>query len=149
MGFSSSRFTEKHLLVVHKHNLGIAIAEIDWKPMIGYFLSIALEERNSHRPATIETAIIYGNRGISRVCRDYYGFWWIVGRAKFTGIPRLFNRECAVRHIVFHSPEEFISPDLIETARREWDQQLSPFLAKDPQKERILDEVQALILALF
>jgi hypothetical protein len=44
---------------------------------------------------------------------------------------------------------EFICPDLIETARREWNQQLSPFLAKAPQKERILDEVQALILALF
>jgi hypothetical protein len=49
MGFSSSRFTEKHLLVVHKHNLGIAKAEINWKPIIGYFLSIALEEGNSHR----------------------------------------------------------------------------------------------------
>ena len=87
--------------------------------------------------------------GASRVCRDYYDLWWILGREKFTGIPTLFGKKCAVRHIVFHSPEELISPDLIETAQHEWDQQLSPFLANATRKERIMDEVQTLILALF
>jgi predicted nucleotidyltransferase component of viral defense system len=87
--------------------------------------------------------------GASRVCRDYYDLWWILGREKLSGVPDLFTRKCEVRRVVFQKPEELISPDLIETARREWDQQLSPFLTRAPRMEKVLAEVQRLIPALF
>lgn len=87
--------------------------------------------------------------GGSRVCRDYYDLWWILSREKLTGVPSLFVKKCAVRQVAFQSPEEFTSPDLVETARREWDQQLSPFLTKAPVIEDVLAEVKTLILALF
>jgi uncharacterized protein len=87
--------------------------------------------------------------GASRVCRDYYDLWWILKREKLTGVPDLFARKCAVRQVSFHSPEDFVDLDLMETARREWDQQLSPFLAKATPKEKVLAEVQTLILSLF
>lgn len=87
--------------------------------------------------------------GASRVCRDYYDLWWILKREKLTGIPDLFARKCAVRQVSFQSPEDFTAPDLMETARREWDQQLSPFLMKPPPKEKVLAEVQTLIHSIF
>jgi uncharacterized protein len=87
--------------------------------------------------------------GASRVCRDYYDLWWILNREKLTGVPDLFSKKCAVRQVSFHSPEDFVDPDLMETARREWDQQLSPFLMKTTPKEKVLAEVQTLILSLF
>ena len=87
--------------------------------------------------------------GASRVCRDYYDLWHILSREKLTGIPDLFLRKCEVRKVIFRSPDELVSPDLVETARREWDQQLSPFLTKAPRMEKVLTEIQALIPALF
>jgi predicted nucleotidyltransferase component of viral defense system len=87
--------------------------------------------------------------GASRVCRDYYDLWWILGREKLTGVPALFARKCTIRRVAFHSPEDFVNPDLIETAHREWDQQLSLFLTKAPRTEKVLAEVQTLILTLF
>jgi len=61
----------------------------------------------------------------------------------------LFLKKCEVRKVTFHSPDELVSPDLIETARREWDQQLSPFLVEALKADRVLSEVQAHIPALF
>jgi hypothetical protein len=87
--------------------------------------------------------------GASRVCRDYYDLWWILGREKLNDVPALFARKCALRQISYQSPEELIRPELIEIARCAWDQQLSPFLTAAPSKEKVLDEVQTLILALF
>jgi hypothetical protein len=75
--------------------------------------------------------------------------WWILGREKLSGVPDLFTRKCEARRVVFQRPEELVSPDLIETARREWEQQLSPFLTKTPRVEKVLAEVQRLIPALF
>ena len=87
--------------------------------------------------------------GASRVCRDYYDLWWILGRENLTGVPELFARKCANRQLAFRSTQELVSPDLIETARREWDQQLSQFLSKAHPVEKVLTEVQALIVTLF
>jgi predicted nucleotidyltransferase component of viral defense system len=87
--------------------------------------------------------------GASRVCRDYYDLWWILKRETLTGVWDLFARKCAVRQVVFQKPEELVSPELIETARREWDQQLSAFLVNAPVMEEVLSEVQKLIPALF
>ncbi|MFA5079838.1 MAG: nucleotidyl transferase AbiEii/AbiGii toxin family protein [Dehalococcoidia bacterium] len=87
--------------------------------------------------------------GASRVCRDYYDLWYILSREKLTGIPDLFVKKCKVRNVAFHSPDELVSPELVETARREWDQQLSPFLVKALTANKVLSEVQTLIPALF
>ncbi|MBM3126543.1 MAG: nucleotidyl transferase AbiEii/AbiGii toxin family protein [Chloroflexi bacterium] len=87
--------------------------------------------------------------GASRVCRDYYDLWYILGREKLTGIPELFAGKCRVRKVAFHSSEELISPSLIETARREWDQQLSPFLATALKMDKVIAEVQTRIQDLF
>lgn len=87
--------------------------------------------------------------GASRVCRDYYDLWYILSREKLTGIPDLFAKKCKVRKVTFHSPEELISPSLIETARREWDQQLSPFLTTVLKMDKVIAEVQTRIQDLF
>ena len=87
--------------------------------------------------------------GASRVCRDYYDLWYILSREKLTGVPELFVKKCEVRNVIFHSPDELVSPVLIDTARREWNQQLSPFLTKTPKVEKVLTEVQSLIPAIF
>jgi hypothetical protein len=87
--------------------------------------------------------------GASRVCRDYYDLWWILGREKLISVAELFARKCALRKVAYQSPGDLTHPDLIETARREWDQQLSPFLTAAPEKETVLAEVQVLISALF
>jgi len=87
--------------------------------------------------------------GASRVCRDYYDLWYILRRENLTGIPDLFAKKCQVRKVAYHSPNELVSPDLIETAQREWDQQLSPFLSEVLNADEALSKVQELILALF
>jgi len=87
--------------------------------------------------------------GASRVCRDYYDLWYILSQEKLNGIPDLFVKKCKVRNVAFHSPDELVSRELVETARREWDQQLSPFLVKPLAANKVLSEVQALIPALF
>jgi len=87
--------------------------------------------------------------GASRVCRDYYDLWYILRREKLTDVPDLFVQKCKVRKVAFHSPDELVSPELIETARREWDQQLSPFVVKALSADKVLSEVKSLIPALF
>jgi uncharacterized protein len=87
--------------------------------------------------------------GASRVCRDYYDLWSILSREKLIGVPDLVKKKCAVRGVAYQLPDEFISPDLVETARREWNQQLSPFLRNPPEMERVLAEIRKLILGLF
>ncbi len=52
--------------------------------------------------------------GASRACRDYYDLWYILRREKLTGIPDLFLEKCKVRKVAFHSPDELVSPGLIE-----------------------------------
>jgi hypothetical protein len=87
--------------------------------------------------------------GASRVCRDYYDLWYILSLEKLADIPDLVAAKCSVRGIRFGTPADFVSPNLIETARREWNQQLSPFIPAAPAVAKVLGEVQALILALF
>jgi predicted nucleotidyltransferase component of viral defense system len=87
--------------------------------------------------------------GASRVCRDYFDLWSILSREKLTGVPDLVKKKCAVRGVAYRSPDEFVSPELVETARREWNQQLSPFLRNPPERERVLAEIRKLVLDLF
>jgi predicted nucleotidyltransferase component of viral defense system len=87
--------------------------------------------------------------GASRVCRDYYDLWFILGREKLSGVPQLVTKKCAVHGIGTTSPRDFVSEQLMDIAHREWDQQLRPFVPDVPEAERVLSEVRALILHLY
>jgi uncharacterized protein len=89
--------------------------------------------------------------GASRVCRDYYDLWAVLGHTdRLEGqIPDLLARKCAVREITFAAPAEFLAEDLLTVARREWAQQLLPFVPHAPPVEQVLEEVRPLILALW
>lgn len=89
--------------------------------------------------------------GASRVCRDYYDLWSVLRReGRLNGrIPDLARRKCEVRDVTFDSPEAFLAEELLAVARREWNQQLLPFVAEAPSAERVLAEVRPLILSLW
>ena len=89
--------------------------------------------------------------GASRVCRDYYDLWSVLrreGRLK-SQIPNLVRRKCEVRDVTFESPEAFLAEELLAVARREWNQQLLPFVPNAPPVEQVLAEVRPLIIALW
>ena len=49
----------------------------------------------------------------------------------------------------FESPEDFLTGELLAVAKREWNQQMLPFVRNAPPVERLLAEVRPLILALW
>jgi predicted nucleotidyltransferase component of viral defense system len=89
--------------------------------------------------------------GASRVCRDYYDLWSVLRREGRLNsrIPNLVRRKCEVRDVTFESPVAFLAEELLAVARREWNQQLLPFLPNAPPVEQVLAEVRPLILALW
>lgn len=89
--------------------------------------------------------------GASRVCRDYYDLWFILSRENLAGraIPELVQQKCALRGVPFTEPQQLLADDLLQTARREWQAQLAPFLTAPVPHEQILAEVGSLILALW
>jgi hypothetical protein len=60
----------------------------------------------------------------------------------------LVDRKCAMRGISFEKPYAFISDDLLAVARREWKQQLLPFVPDAPPAKELLEQVEGLILSL-
>ncbi|MDD5368045.1 MAG: nucleotidyl transferase AbiEii/AbiGii toxin family protein [Anaerolineaceae bacterium] len=89
--------------------------------------------------------------GASRVCRDYYDLWNLLrlpGLLSPDLIP-LLEQKCAVRHVSFASPQDFISDDLLAVASSEWPQQLLPFVPEAPSAAEILPQVQSLILSVW
>lgn len=89
--------------------------------------------------------------GASRVCRDYHDLWAVLSSEAEMGnsFPDVVRKKCASRNISFSSPEEFLSADLQEIARQEWEQQLSPFVPNAPSVDRVLDDLHTLIPRLF
>jgi len=59
------------------------------------------------------------------------------------------RRKCEVRDVTFESPESFLAEELLAVARREWNQQLLPFVSNAPPVEQVLAEVRPLIFALW
>lgn len=114
------KIQERHLLHDFGENLEMSISGYSLEEIVAEKLRALLQSRQK-----------LANRGwgASRVCRDYYDIWYILGREKLIGIPDLFLKKCEVRKVAFLLTDELISPDLIQTARRAWNQQLSPFLA--------------------
>jgi predicted nucleotidyltransferase component of viral defense system len=89
--------------------------------------------------------------GASRTCRDYYDLWSILRQeGRFSGlIPDLVSRKCQVRNVTYDSPETFLADELLDVARREWNEQLLPFVPSAPSAELVLSEARSLILALW
>lgn len=89
--------------------------------------------------------------GASRVCRDYYDLWSVLTREGRLNnqIPDLTRRKCDVRRVAFESPEDFLVGDLQDVARREWRQQLLPFVPSAPMADQVLAELRPLIIALW
>ena len=89
--------------------------------------------------------------GASRVCRDYYDLWWVLQQeGRMDGVvPALVDRKCNVRNVKYESPEDFLAAELLTVAKREWNQQLAPFVSNTPSVEQLLVDVRPLILALW
>ncbi len=89
--------------------------------------------------------------GASRVCRDYYDLWSVLRRGDWQGgsIPDLVRRKSDLCEVTFSSPQDFLTEELLNVARREWQVQLSPFLLQPVLVERVLSDLQILIPALW
>jgi predicted nucleotidyltransferase component of viral defense system len=89
--------------------------------------------------------------GASRVCRDYFDLWSVLGREEslLPGISDLVQKKCTHRNVSFSSPDDFLVPELIEVAKTEWTQQLLPFVPDAPMFESILPELRIFIQAVF
>jgi predicted nucleotidyltransferase component of viral defense system len=85
--------------------------------------------------------------GASRVCRDYYDLWSVLRREAYfsLGMLDLLREKCAHRGVYFSSPDDFLSPELVDVANTEWTQQLLPFVLDAPPFEHILLELRTLI----
>jgi uncharacterized protein len=89
--------------------------------------------------------------GASRVCRDYYDLWNLLqlqGNIS-SKLISLLDKKCKLRGISFENPHAFISNDLLAVARREWRQQLLPFVPEAPPAAELLEQVEALILSIW
>ncbi len=89
--------------------------------------------------------------GASRVCRDYYDLWYLLQQPDVgsDNLSLLLKQKCAVRHVNFESPADFVSDDLLNVARNEWRQQLLPFVPDAPSASELLPQVQAMIYAIW
>ncbi|MFH2101883.1 MAG: nucleotidyl transferase AbiEii/AbiGii toxin family protein [Chloroflexota bacterium] len=89
--------------------------------------------------------------GASRACRDYYDLWSVLRREGRLNsqIPELVRRKCEVRGVTFEAPKDFLAEALLDVARREWNQQLLPFVPDAPPAEQVLAEVRPLIFGLW
>ncbi len=89
--------------------------------------------------------------GASRVCRDYYDLWRILGarEVKRTGFVRELTRKCTHRAVIFESALDFFDPAIVQVAEREWAHQLSTFVPDCPSVDRVLQELQSMILELL
>lgn len=88
--------------------------------------------------------------GASRVCRDYYDLWYVLGHGTLdtTLLPELLARKCALRQVTFTSAVDFLAPELQAVARAEWERQLLPFVLDKPPVGQVLDDLVGLLAAL-
>ena len=89
--------------------------------------------------------------GASRVCRDYYDLWTILGQGGLQNdlIPELVTQKCRHRGITATSPQAFFSQDLLDVARTEWDRQLRPFVIDCPDATQVLEDLPNLVSDLW
>ena len=89
--------------------------------------------------------------GASRVCRDYYDLWNLLqvpGNIN-PALIELINMKCEIRKVTYNSPKDFISENLIDVAKNEWNQQLLPFVPSALPIEEILTQVKKMIVSIW
>ncbi|MGC9356737.1 MAG: nucleotidyl transferase AbiEii/AbiGii toxin family protein [Anaerolineae bacterium] len=88
--------------------------------------------------------------GASRVCRDYYDLWYVLTHSDldFTSFPELLARKCALRGVEFTNADDFLSPDLRDVAKAEWEHQLLPFVPTSPPVNVILKDLAGILASL-
>ena len=86
--------------------------------------------------------------GASRVCRDYYDLGRIFGERDVDRTQFVENlaHKCAHREVMFESALDFFDPAIVKVAEREWARQLSPFAPDSPAADRVLRDLQGIIL---
>jgi predicted nucleotidyltransferase component of viral defense system len=89
--------------------------------------------------------------GASRVCRDYYDLWNLLQLpgVRASGLIPVLDQKCAVRCVSYGSPQDFIAEELFAVARKEWSNQLLPFIPNAPAVSEFLPQVKALILSIW
>ncbi len=85
--------------------------------------------------------------GASRVCRDYYDLWRILGEREMNPEQFVDNLadKCTHREVIFESALDFFDPRLVRVAQREWARQLSPFVTDSPPTDRVLSDLRNMI----
>jgi len=85
--------------------------------------------------------------GASRVCRDYYDLWYILGQQEVTLSDLTHNlvSKCRHRGVSFESATAFFDPILVQVAEREWPRQLVPFVRDCPVVELVLGDLQGMV----
>jgi predicted nucleotidyltransferase component of viral defense system len=88
--------------------------------------------------------------GASRVCRDYYDLWYILGHSSIARdkLPGLLAHKCRIRDVTFESTADFLASELLSVAQTEWAQQLLPFVPSGPPATQVLDDLIAMIAEL-
>lgn len=88
--------------------------------------------------------------GASRVCRDAYDLWSILGRETVDPVllPDLLTQKCARRKVTYATSADFLTPALQAVARAEWTRQLLPFVPDAPGVDQVLDELTHMLAAL-
>lgn len=82
--------------------------------------------------------------GASRVCRDYYDLWWVLGEVELNNydIPSLTDKKCEVRSVAYNHPDTFFDDALVEVAQKEWNKILTPFIPKQVPVDKVLAELK-------
>jgi predicted nucleotidyltransferase component of viral defense system len=85
--------------------------------------------------------------GASRVCRDYYDLWYILGRQEvnLSHFCENLDRKCKHRGVSFESVSSFFDGALVQVAESEWMRQLTPFVRDCPPVESVLSNLRAII----
>jgi uncharacterized protein len=137
------------LPLVHRH----VIHEFD-EPLEAIVSGYDLQEIVAEKLRTllqVKSQLAKRGWGASRVCRDYYDLWRILQQeGRFNGqIPGLLAEICRVRRVTFEGPMDFLSPDLLNVAYKQWEQLLLPFVPDAPKSDQVLSEVQNLVSILW
>ena len=85
--------------------------------------------------------------GASRVCRDYYDLWYILGHSAISRerLPDILARKCLIRDVAFESASDFLAPELLSVAQAEWEHQLIPFVPAGPPATQVLNDLHVML----
>ena len=81
--------------------------------------------------------------------RDYYDLWSIFkefgDRLELKLIGPLLKRKSVYRNVLYQSPHDFFSDELVSEAHRHWDTNLGPFVTSLPECRNVLEQLRMLL----